>query len=143
MVDGNVDPRGVATHGETVSGPSFFLERTALRALALANRDLYPAAKPFPHVVIDGFVGQPLAAELAKAFPGPDHPGWKRRDHEEQAARLGQLQRRAFEGVDASLRHLLAEFSGMSFLDFLEDLTGVKELIPDPHFRGAGLHLTL
>jgi Rps23 Pro-64 3,4-dihydroxylase Tpa1-like proline 4-hydroxylase len=66
-----------------------------------------------------------------------------RRDYQEQAARLGQLQRSGFEGVDPAVRHLLAELSGMAFLDFLAVLTGIEGLIPDPHFRGAGPSLTL
>ncbi len=66
-----------------------------------------------------------------------------RRDYREQSARLGQLQRTGFDGVDPALRHLLAELSGMAFLDFLSALTGVEGLIPDAHFRGAGPSLTL
>ncbi len=127
----------------TLGSPGFFLSRSALRGLALSNRDAYPKAKPYPHVVIDGFLGDSLSRSLSAVFPGATHEGWKRRDHEEQAARLGQLQRNAFEGVDGNLRHLLNELSAMSFLDFLEKLTGVQGLIPDAHFRGAGLHLTL
>jgi Rps23 Pro-64 3,4-dihydroxylase Tpa1-like proline 4-hydroxylase len=123
--------------------PAFFFDRSRLRALALAERDRYRGAAPYPHVVVDDFLGDPLARALAERFPQANHAGWKRRDHPEQAARLGQLQRQAFEGVDGSLRHLLAELSSMAFLDFLETLTGVQGLIPDPHFRGAGLHLTL
>lgn len=124
-------------------GPAFFLDRAALRALGLAHRHRYRTAQPFPHAVIDGFLGEELARSLAAAFPGPDHPDWKRRDHAEQAARLGQLQRHAFEGVDPRLRHLLNELSALSFLEFLQTLTGLEGLIPDAHFRGAGLHLTL
>src|SRR5690606_34192648 len=82
-------------------------------------------------------------AQLAGAFPPPTHPGWKRRDYREQSGRLGQLQRTNFAGVDASLRRCLADFCGMAFLDFLETLTGVTGLLPDPHFVGAGLHCTL
>lgn len=123
--------------------PGFFLDRARLRALALAHRDAYPKARPYPHAVVDGFLGEPLARALAAAYPGPAHESWKRKDHDEQAARLGQLQRGAFEGVDGGIRHLLAELSAMSFIDFLQTLTGVQGLIPDPHFRGAGLHLTL
>lgn len=123
--------------------PGFFLDRRRLRALALAHRSAYPQARPYPHAVLDGFLGEPLARALAQAYPGPAHPSWKRKDHAEQAARLGQLQRAGFEDVDGAIRHLLAELSGMAFLDFLQTLTGVQGLIPDPHFRGAGLHLTL
>jgi hypothetical protein len=122
---------------------SFYLDRKRLRALAAERKASYAQARPYPHAVFDGFLGQGLATELADRFPGPAHPGWLRRDYREQAARLGQLQRVGFEGVDAGLRQLLAELSGMAFLDFLADLTGVAGLIPDPHFRGAGLSLTL
>ncbi len=124
-------------------GPEFFFDRAALRTRALSHRPAWLAGAPFRHAVIDGFLGEPLARRLSQVFPGPEHSGWIRRDYEEQAARLGQLQRNAFEGVHGALRHLLAELSGMSFLDFLEGLTGIKGLIPDPHFRGAGLQLTL
>jgi hypothetical protein len=122
---------------------AWFFERKALKALALAQRTAYRAAAPYPHAVFDGFLGQERALELAARFPGPEHPAWLRRDYAEQSARLGQLQRAGFEGVDATLRHLLAELSAMAFLDFLGTLTGIEGLIPDPHFRGAGLSLTL
>lgn len=129
--------------GACVRGPGFFFDRSALRVLAREHRARYLGAKPSPHVVLDGFLGEPLAGSLAAAFPGPDHVGWLRRDYKEQAGRLGQLQRTCFDGVAPPLRHLLAELSGMAFLDFLGDLTGISGLIPDPHFRGAGLSLTL
>jgi hypothetical protein len=127
----------------SAGGPSFFFERAPLRALGLARRDAYRDAPPYPHAAFDGFLGSALAGALAERFPGPDHPGWMRRDYREQAARLGQLQRSGFAGVDALVRQLLAELSGMAFLDFLTALTGLEGLIPDPHFRGAGLSLTL
>ncbi len=129
--------------GDSASGPGFFLDRDRLRALALERRAAYRSARPYPHAVFDAFLGEAIAAPLATKFPGPEHPGWMRRDYREQAARLGQLQRTGFAGVDGGVRHLLAELSGMAFLDFLAALTGVEGLIPDPHFRGAGLSLTL
>lgn len=110
---------------------------------ALAMREAYAAARPYPHAVLDGFLGDARARHLAAAFPAPTHPGFLRRDHVEQGARLGQLQRKNFEGVDPAIRHVLHEFNGMAFIDFLETLTGISGLIPDPHFRGAGLSITL
>ncbi len=122
---------------------TFFLDRDPLRVLARAKQESYKSARPFPHAVFDGFLGEAIARSLADAFPRPDHPGWMRRDYAEQSARLGQLQRTGFAGVDGQIRHLLNELSGMAFLDFLSTLTGVEGLIPDAHFRGAGPSLTL
>jgi hypothetical protein len=132
-----------AVRGDDLSGPGWFLDADRLRALSRDLRAAYRDARPYAHVVVDGFLGETRAIALARAFPGPSHPGWMRRDFREQSARLGQLQRTGFDGVDPSLRHLLAELSGMAFLDFLGALSGITGLIPDAHFRGAGLSLTL
>lgn len=123
--------------------PPWFLDRKQLKALALSQRDAYSAARPYPHAAFDQFLGEARARELARSFPGPEHPAWLRRDYAEQSARLGQLQRVGFEGVEPAVRHFLAELSSMAFLDFLGALTRIDGLIPDPHFRGAGLSLTL
>ena len=48
-----------------------------------------------------------------------------------------------FKGVSPFIRQILAEFNGMVFLEFLENLTGIKPLIPDPHFKGGALHQVL
>ena len=37
-------------------------------------------------------------------------------------------------------RHLLAQLNSATFLQFLERLTGIDGLIPDPYFFGGGLH---
>ncbi len=132
-----------ATLGGDATSPGFFLDRPRLRELAVDHRTRYRDARPYPHAVFDQFLGRAIADELADRFPGPQHPGWIRRDYREQSGRLGQLQRTGFQGVDGGLRHLLAELSGMAFLDFLGELTGVDGLISDPHFRGAGPSLTL
>jgi len=91
---------------------------------------------------MDEFLPPSVAEAVADAFPTPDHPGWKRRDHAEQA-RLGQLQRTGFADVAPLVRHVLNELCGMAFLDFLGALTGIDGLIADPHFSGAGPSITL
>ena len=118
-------------------------DREALVAFGREHAPAFAAAQPFPHVVLDGLLGDERSAAIAHAYPSPTHPGWKRRDYAEQAGRLGQLQRTAFDGVAAEVRWLLAELNGMAFLDFLGALLGRKDLIPDPHFTGAGLLATL
>lgn len=121
----------------------FFFERAPLFAAAASARERYASARPFPHAVVDEWLPPAVIERAAKAFPKPDHPGFRRRDYPEQSARFGQLQRRAFAGVDPFVRHLLNEVNGMVFLEMLERISGLSGLIPDPFFTGAGLHLTL
>lgn len=118
-------------------------DRAALVARGRVLHAGYRDARPYPHVVVDGLLGDARSAALARAFPPPSHPRWKRRDHVEQRARLGQLQRSGFEDVAIELRWLLAELGGLAFLDFLGALTGRRDLIADPHFTGAGPLATL
>ena len=42
-----------------------------------------------------------------------------------------------------SSRHLFHTFNSRAFVLFLEEMTGIKGLIPDPYFIGAGIHKTL
>lgn len=129
--------------GGEARGPGFFFDRAGLGTLALARRGTYLEARPYPHAVFDGLLGEPLASALAAAVPRTHDPRFSRRDFPEQRARLSQRKRTAFDGLDPLLRHFLNELTGMAFLDFLGSLTGVRGLIADPHFRGAGLSLTL
>src|SRR3954452_22903948 len=89
--------------------PAWFFDRKSLKALGLAKRPSYCVARPFPHAVLDGFLGERCALELALGFPGPEHVGWLRRDYREQSAGMGHLQRTGFDGLHPALRHLLSE----------------------------------
>jgi Rps23 Pro-64 3,4-dihydroxylase Tpa1-like proline 4-hydroxylase len=118
-------------------------DRDALVALGRARQRAYLDAAPYPHVVIDGLLGDARSSAIARAFPDAAHAGWKRRDYAEQAGRLGQLQRSGFDDVAIEARWLLSELNGLAFLDFLSVLTGRRDLVPDPHFTGAGLLATV
>ena len=66
--------------------------------LALAARRVGPGRRVDTVFVGGGTPSMLGASGLAEVFPGATEASWKRRDHQEQAARLGQLQRKAFEG---------------------------------------------
>lgn len=123
--------------------PGFFFEPAHFAGQLARHGAGFQGAAPFPHAVLDDFLPRDVADALASVFPAPTHPHWKRVDHDEQAARLGHLQRSGFEGVHPLVRHVLAELNGAECLRFLKRLTGLRGLVPDPAFRAAGLHLTL
>ena len=118
--------------------------RNELLPKADSLSDQYRGANPFPHIVIDDFLPKNIAARCRRRFPLPDTVSFRQPDvGTHQVKKLGRTQDSYFEGVDPWLRGALAEFNTMPFLDFLERLTGISGLIPDPHFRGGAFHQIL
>ncbi|WP_420434320.1 2OG-Fe(II) oxygenase [Hyphobacterium sp.] len=102
----------------------------------------YARGHPFPHIVIDDFLPETHARFLADKFPGPESQVWldyrKRPLH--QYGKLGPGGSSRFDHLDPEFRMALAEFNNSNFLAFLEALTGIPKLIPDPYFKGGGIH---
>jgi hypothetical protein len=122
---------------------AFFFDPDVLRALAQRHAGAYAQARPFPHVVLDNLCPEPVAQQIERQFPAPDFEGYRQPDNDFQVNKLGRLQDSQFRGVPAFCRHFLNELNGMVFLDFLEKLTGITGLIPDPHFNGGAMHQIL
>ncbi|MEE9446705.1 MAG: 2OG-Fe(II) oxygenase [Arenicellales bacterium] len=103
----------------------------------------YISASPYPHIILDNFLPPKVAQRVLKDFPGPDCPHYQQPDNANQVNKLGRLQDQYFKGVPDRLRNLLYEFNAKTFIDFLEALTGIEAIIPDPHYHGGALHLML
>jgi Rps23 Pro-64 3,4-dihydroxylase Tpa1-like proline 4-hydroxylase len=82
----------------------------------------------FPHELLDGVLAD---------FPGADDPAWSRfaNPHERK---LGNY-RRLFE-TSGRIQRFLSALNSPEMLEFLEALTGIEGLIPDPYFGGGALH---
>jgi hypothetical protein len=123
------------THG---SGPDwFFFDRVALLERATSERMRYRAAKPFPHIVLDGLLPDDVLHRVVAEFPAPSEK-WRHFEDENQRKYGGGLVE-----IDCgpTTRNVLSEFNSSAFVDFLQILTEIEEpLIPDPHYRGGGLH---
>jgi hypothetical protein len=110
------------------------LER--LRTLGSSRAEEYAAGNPFPHIVLDDFLPEePLLSALA-AFPEPRQLRWIGYDdvHERKLAYP------VAERLPPPLRDILFMLNCSAVLQFLEALTGIQGLVPDPHFTGGGLH---
>ena len=117
----------------------FFFEKSKLLPIAEKLRPAFRDAAPFPFVVLDDFLPSTLAEQLASEFPR-DARAFVEPSHQFQRGKRERIQESGFVDVSPLTRHLLNEFNSLAFVDFLETLTGIKGLIPDPHFRGGGLH---
>jgi hypothetical protein len=130
-------------HGDAEAAPQrtpFFFEHARLAEWGAELRERYASADPFPHIAIDDFLPEPVAAEILSNFPDPSDPCWLSDAAGHQEGKLGTRHASRLDTVPGSLYHHLLLFNSSPFVAFLENLTGISGLIPDPHFKGGGLH---
>lgn len=118
--------------GETL----FVLDQIDLYGMAHKLREAYANAKPFPHVVIDNFLPPRALKSVADEFPAPEQIDWTRFDNPAEL----KLATKRENQMGERTRLLMHQFNSSCFLGFLEALSGISGLIPDPHFWGGGLH---
>lgn len=111
-------------------------ERDALMAAAPGLAERWRAAEPFPHIVVDDLIDAAVLDAVVREFPSPEQIRWEEFD------RSTELK---LANADVSLmgpvtRQLLNELNAQVFVSFLEAVTGIEGLVPDPHLEGGGLH---
>ena len=119
----------------------FFFEPNALEDQLQRCGLGYQRAAPFAHAVFDDFLPQEVAGRIADEFPDADCSSF--RFYPFPFLKQSGLQDKNFAGVTPFLRHILNEFNGKVFLEFLQRLTGIEGLIADPHFSGGAVHQIL
>ena len=115
----------------------FFFDPGLLDAVAETYEKSFATAAPFPHVVVDGLFPQQVVDGVLKEFPEPSARSDWIRLYDETSAKLALSQDWT---MGPSTRHLLNQFNSAAFVNFLEHLSGIEGLIPDPHYGGGGLH---
>ncbi|MGH9443701.1 MAG: 2OG-Fe(II) oxygenase [Thermoanaerobaculia bacterium] len=103
-------------------------------------RSGYAAAEPFPHAVIDGLFPDETLEDVLREFPDPASGGWRSFDNAEEK-KLGYDHRTSVVGP--RIQEFMELMNSWRTLEFLEKLTGISGLIPDPYFGGGGPHQIL
>ena len=116
--------------------PNTIFDARHLQALAREHRQTYATNHPFPHIVIDNFLPEDVAERILSIFPSPKGSKWEEYDRKHEV----KLQLSDDQRMDPYLREVLYQFNSSVVVNFLEELTGIDGLIPDPHFEGGGLH---
>ena len=108
-----------------------------LQALSQAHAGEYKANAPFPHIYFDDFLPAAVAEAALRDFPEPQQADWHAYTDVNQHKKLAFG---AAEKLPASLRDVLYFLNSRPMLQFLETLTGIECVLPDPGFVGGGLH---
>src|SRR5476651_2465506 len=98
----------------------------------------YLAGSPFPNIVFDDFFDEDIINKVADDFPDlskrKDVIAYNTQDEKKLAAK-GEA------NLSENAKLLTHYLNSEPFLEFLQELTGVKEtLIPDPYLNGGGYH---
>jgi Rps23 Pro-64 3,4-dihydroxylase Tpa1-like proline 4-hydroxylase len=107
-----------------------------LRLLAEENAERYRTASPFPHIYFDDFLPEAAAEAALREYPQPKQLSWTQFNNPLEK----KLAFDAVEKLPAADRDVLYFLNSRPMLDFLEILTGIQGVIPDPYFEGGGLH---
>lgn len=117
----------------------FRLDATEARKIGESLSGEYCFAEPFPHIVIDNFLPNDVIKIALEQFPT------RRLEHDTvfAAGYAGQYKRQILpEDCDSQARQLFHFFNSAPFLAFLEGISTIDSLIPDPYFVGGGYHET-
>ena len=115
---------------------SYRFDSNALRKVALAQHAAFIRGQPFPNVVMDDFLPKAWVDPLIAEFPKPRAGNWQTFDNAQERKLASSRETEMGEAT----RQVLSQLNSATFLEFLETLTGIDGLIPDPYFVGGGLH---
>ena len=105
------------------------------KAIALKND--YISAKPFPHIVLDNFFNEECLNQLIENFPKNTHEYNAKFDNKNEK-KLSLNNPNQFNDENNNFINFLNSFI---FTNFLQIITDINEtLIPDPYLVGGGLH---
>lgn len=126
--------------------PAFYFDPHQLAPLAERHRASFQNAQPFQHTVFDDLLPPEIIQLLIREFPGPDADAWQLHgpgrtswQRDKNSAKLGTDDETNFGPFT---RHFMAQLNSGVFLAFLEQVTGVKGLIPDVTYGHCGMHST-
>jgi Rps23 Pro-64 3,4-dihydroxylase Tpa1-like proline 4-hydroxylase len=104
--------------------------------LAYENAEKYATATPFPHIYFDNFLPIEAAEAALRDFPEPKQAKWSEFDSPQEKKLAFDI----VERLPETVRDVLYFLNSRPMLEFLEILTGIKGVIPDPYYVGGGLH---
>jgi hypothetical protein len=105
-----------------------------LSILGKENNEKYLNAEPFAHAYFDDIFDSKILDVVIQEFEGSKP--WREFDtkYEKKLQMIDDTQ------MGPVTRSLIYHLNSAPFLSFLEDLTGIEGLIPDPYLSGGGLH---
>ncbi|MFC2952998.1 2OG-Fe(II) oxygenase [Marinicaulis aureus] len=113
-------------------------EFDAVKDLGKELNETYVSGDPFPHIAIDDFLPEDLVKMCIEQFPTRPDPGSESFNRDQERYKTSYHP----DNMAPALRHLFYAFNSRPFIRVVENITGIKGLLPDPFFLGGGFHET-
>ena len=115
----------------------FKLDPKQARQIGESLSSEYCFAEPFPHIVLENFLPTEIVSGLGAHFPNEKLQS----DVVFDAGYAGHHKRQILPAdCDDFCRRAFDFFNSQPFLEFLEGLSAIDGLMPDPYFVGGGFH---
>jgi Rps23 Pro-64 3,4-dihydroxylase Tpa1-like proline 4-hydroxylase len=132
------------THGERILDSTLPIEIKQGLSLDIEQARMYGAqfskqyqnADPFPHIIIDKFLPDKIIKLIC------DELAQQKKEIIGFEDKLLQYKKVSIDpyGCQDFTKAMFLFFNSAPFLQVLEELTGIRGLIPDPYFGGGGFH---
>ena len=123
---------------EIVDRKHGLFDPAAMKTKGLELQQSYATAKPFPHIAIDDFISPEILELCLDRFPGARDPESRSFDRDQERYKTSYNP----DYLSPDVRSFFYSLNSRPFIQFLENLSGIKGLIPDPYFLGGGFHET-
>lgn len=110
----------------------------AVAARASELHEAFRRATPFPHVVMDGFLEPDLCRRLVDGFPAYDEERFRN-----EWGELGKAWHENVPAMGPAFAELDRGLRSHEFLGLLSQISGIPDLVFDPHYFGGGTHENL
>lgn len=97
----------------------------------------YQSGEPYHHICIDNFLPLPVVERVRQ-----EALSMGEKDPEHASAQEHLKTSYNPDTLPLYSRAVFNALNSQAFLAFLEAMTGIEHLIPDPYYQGAGIHLT-
>ncbi len=114
----------------------FVFDYEDVKDLGADLHDQYASADPFPHIVIDDFLPTPVLDYVMANFPTTSDATEREFDRDQERFKKNIMP----DYLEPRLRSLFYAFNARPFIKVIENITGIKGLVPDPYFMGGGFH---
>lgn len=92
-------------------------------------------SQPFRWAVIDSFLPDAFAEKIYDQYPKPQGQAWDETTYTHQRKKFTKT-----EGFEGSLKSFFDLMASQELMEWIEELTGIRQLMSDPTLTGGGLH---